>query len=187
MRLATKQHTTMKTLNDEGSGATFGPGPGSRSRPLTKSELRKENRQKTFARVEKSATVAAQYPQLKTLAVDQLYFDRDIISRGHGLRYRANLETAKSMLHFHCPSGMCKDGGFDLSKYLSSAVAGHQKSVEGKVRCLGFRDQPTGQPAPCESVLHFKMNLTFKTKTAPRRRITARKPGPKPGLSRLQI
>ena len=144
------------------------PGPGSRTRPLTKSELRKQDRQRTFERVEKSATLAVIYPQLKTLAVDLLYFDRDIVSWGHGLRYRANLETAKSMLHFNCPSPLCKDGGFDLSKDLSSAVAEHRKSVEGSVRCLGFRDEATGKPSACETVLHFKMKLTFKTKAGPR-------------------
>jgi hypothetical protein len=166
----------MKTLNDEGAGTTSGRGPNSRTRPLTKSELRKENRQKTFARVEKSVTLAVQYPQLKTLAVDLLFCDQDIVPRGHGLRYRANLETAKSLLHFNCPSGMCKDGGFDLSNNLSSAVTERQKFVEGKVRCPGFRDQEDGKTIPCESFLHFKINLTFKSKAAATRRIQPANP-----------
>ena len=177
----------MKSLSDERTEAMDVRKPNSRSRPLTKSELRKENRRETFAQVEKSATVAVQYPQLKSLAVDLLYFDREIVSRGQGLRYRANLETAKSMLHFNCPSTMCKDGGFDLSRNLSSAVAEHQKSVEGAVRCLGFRDQEIGKTAPCESVLHFKMNLAFKTNAVATRRTMARKSGTKPGPSRLQL
>jgi hypothetical protein len=177
----------MKTLNDGETGTVVAPGSNSRTRPLTKSELRKQDRQEIFERVEKSATVAVMYPGLKTLAVNLLYFDRGIVSWGHGLRYRANLETAKSMLHFNCPSPLCKDGGFDLSHNLSSAVAQHQKSIVGVMHCPGFRDQETGKAAPCESILHFKINLTFKTKAAPRRRITARKPGPKPGWNRLHI
>jgi hypothetical protein len=177
----------MKTLNDEGTGTTVAPGPNSRSRPFTKSELRKENRQEIFERIEKSATVAVMYPELKTLAVNLLYFDRGIVSWGHGLRYRANLETAKSMLHFNCPSSLCKDGGFDLSRNLSSAVAQHQKSIVGAMHCPGSRDQETGKATPCECILHYKINLTFKTKPAPRRRITARKSGPKPDWNRLHI
>ncbi len=157
------------------------------SRPLSKSELRKENRRKQFDLIEKSATVAVMYPGLKTLTVNLLYFDRGIVSRGNGLCYRANLQTAKSMLHFHCPSPLCKDGGFDLSHNLSSAVAEHQKSVVGSIHCPGSRDQQTGNAAPCESVLHFKMALAFKAKTAPARRTTARKSAPKPGWNRLHI
>ena len=177
----------MKTLNDEGTGATVPPGPNSRSRPFTKSELRKQDRQETFERVEKSATVAVMYPGLKSLAVNLLYFDRGIVAWGHGLRYRANLETAKSMLHFNCPSSLCKDGGFDLTHNLSSAVAQHQKSIVGVMHCLGFRDQETSQTARCESILHYKINLTFKIKAAPGRRVTARKPGLRPDGNRLHI
>jgi len=171
----------MKTLNDGETGATIALEPNSRSRPFSKSELRKENRKEKFAQVEKSASLAVIYPRLKTLVVDLLYFDRDIVSWGHGLRYRANLETAKSMLHFNCPSPLCKGGGFDLSKDLSSAVAERQKSFEGSVRCLGVRDEITGKRTACESVLHFKMNLAFKTKSGVRRA------GTKPARSQSQL
>jgi hypothetical protein len=155
----------MKTLNDEGTAAMGAPETNSRSRPFSKSELRKEDRKKAFQRVEESASLAIAYPLLKALKVDLLYFDREIVSWGHGLRYRANLEKAKSLLFFNCPSGMCKDGGFNLSKHLSSAIAERQKSVEGSVPCRGIRDQVNGKLAPCDTVLHFKMNLAMKTKT----------------------
>ena len=174
----------MKTLNDEGDGAQLKRAPNYNARPIPKSELRKEDRQRAFERVEKSASLAITYPQLKALQVDLLYFDRQIVSWGHGLRYRANMETAKSLLHFNCPSSLCTGGGFDLSKDLSSAVAEHQKTVEGKVPCRGLRDQEAGKTAPCESSLHFKMNLTFKTKASPGRRKTARKSVTTPGRSR---
>jgi hypothetical protein len=154
----------MKTLNDEGAGATVAQVPNYNIRPISKSDLRKKARELTFKRVEESASLASTYPQLKALTVDLLYFDRDIVSWGHGLRYRANMETAKSMLHFDCPSSLCKKGGFNLSKDLSSAVKEHRKAIDGKVRCHGSRDQETGKTAPCESILHFKMNLVFETK-----------------------
>jgi hypothetical protein len=172
------KNESMKTLNDEGIAATVALEPNSRNRPFSKSELRKDSRRKAFERVEKSASLATTYPCLKALKVDLLYFDREIVSWGHGLRYRANLETAKSMLHFDCPSPLCKNGGFDLSKDLSSAIAERQKSAEGTVRCLGFRDQETGKPSACETVLHFKMNLAFKSRAITRRAGVARKPAP---------
>ena len=91
------------------------------------------------------------------------------------------------MLHFDCPSPLCKDGGFDLSKTLSSAVAEHQKSMVGAMHCLGVRDQITGKPGPCESVLHFKMSLSFKTNAGVKRAGAVRKSGTRPGPNQSQL
>jgi hypothetical protein len=153
----------MKTLNDGETGAMTTLESNSRSRPLTRSELRKEDRQKAFQRVEESATLATAYPRLKALKVNLLYFDHEIVSWGHGLLYRANLGTAKSLLHFECPSSLCKGGGFNLSKNLSSAVAGGRKSVVGVMPCHGRRDAVTGKSVACKTILHFKMTLVSKT------------------------
>ena len=164
----------MKTLNDEEIGAPLPRKVDYHTRPLSKSELRKDSRRKAFEQAEQSPSLAMTYPRLKNLTVDLLYFDREMVSRGNALRYRANLEMAKSMLQFICPSSLCKGGGFDLSKELRSAVAGHRKSLDGEVSCQGSRDQETGKTAPCESILHFKMTLAFKTKAATRRDTAAR-------------
>lgn len=161
----------MKTLNDDGARAPFSDPTNYCVRPVSKSELRKQARERVFQRVEKSTSLAVRYPQLKTLTVNLLYFDRDIVPWGHGLLYRANLQTARSLLHFHCPSSCCNGGGFDLSKHLNSAVAEHRKSIDCQVPCRGSRDQESGKMVRCESVLHFKMSLTFKTKAAATRRI----------------
>jgi hypothetical protein len=162
------QNKTMKTLNDEETGETVALKPNARNRPLSKSELRKEDRQRTSERVDKSASLAIRYPRLKALKMNLLYFDRGIASWRHGILYRANLETAKSMLHFHCPSSLCKGGGFDLSKDLSSAVAGTKKSIVGARHCQGHRDEETGKTTLCKSVLHFKMTVVLKPKPMPR-------------------
>jgi hypothetical protein len=174
----------MKTLNDEGAGAPLARKVDYHIRRLPKSELRKNSRRKAFERAEKSPSLAITYPRLKTLTVDLLYFDREIVSWGHGLRYRANLETAKSMLHFICPSGLCHGGGFNVSEVLRAAVREHRKTVDGQVHCHGSRDQATGKTDRCESVLHFKMNLTFNTKAVARRSMAAREQSGRIGFSR---
>ena len=125
----------MKALNADETGAMATRPPNYRVRPVPKSERRKEHRQKAFRRVEKSASLAITYPSLKALTVDLLYFDREIVSWGHGLRYRANMETAKSMLHFNCPSALCNGGGFDLSKELGSAVSERLQSALELHKC----------------------------------------------------
>jgi hypothetical protein len=165
----------MKTLTDDGAGALFPHATNYRVRAVPKSELRKEARQRTSDRVEKSTSLAIQYPRLKALKMNLLYFDREIVSWGHGLVYRANLETAKSMLHFNCPSSLCDGGGFDLSKDLSTAVAGREKIIIGVVPCRGSREQETGKMTPCKSVLHFKMKLSFETRAPARHNAMVRK------------
>ncbi len=159
----------MKTLNDGGTGAPLTRKADYRVRRVPKSEFRKAFRRKAFERAEKSPILAMKYPQLKTLTVDLLYFDREIVSFGHGLRYRANLETAKSMLQFTCPSTLCHRGGFDLSNELSSAIAERRKALDGELHCHGSRDQESGKTIPCESILHFKMILAFKSPADARR------------------
>ena len=150
----------MKTLNNGEIGVRAALAPKFRTRPSQKSELRKEDRRRTSERVEKSAILAVRYPELKTLVLNLVYFGRGIASWGYGVRYWTNLVTAKSALYFRCPDSLCKDGGFDLSANLSSAVAQHQRSVVGAMRCPGYRDQ-TSKRVPCESILHFKINLAF--------------------------
>jgi hypothetical protein len=152
----------MKTTNNGGVEALLVPKADYRVRAHSKSELRKADRRTAFEQAEKSPSLAMTYPQLKTLSVDLLYFDREIVSFGQGLRYRANLETAKSVLQFTCPCTLCHRGGFDLSQELSCAIAERRKALDGQVHCHGYRDQESGKTVPCESILHFKMILAFK-------------------------
>jgi len=177
----------MKTLNDDAPGAQLRRPTNYCIRFIPKSTLRKEARQREFERGEKSVSVAVAYPRLKTLTLNLVYYSREIVSWGHGVIYRANLETTKSTLHFHCPSSLCSGGGFDLSKDLSTAAAGRRSSILRAVRCPGFCDLENGQTAPCESKLHFKMILTYKTKGRATHPKTVRKGGATLRLSPIQL
>jgi|SRR6185437_11941542 hypothetical protein len=176
----------MKTINDDGLGVQVSRATNHSVRFIPKSTLRKEARQRAFERRETSASIAVAYPRLKTLTVNLVYFARGIVSWGHGVIYRANLETAKSTLHFHCPSSLCSGGGFDLSKDLSITAAGRRKSIVRAVKCPGFCDLENGKTVPCESKLHFKMILTYKTRPGAILHSTAGKCGTM-RLGRLQL
>jgi hypothetical protein len=167
----------MKTLNDDGPGALFQRPTNYSIRFIPKFRLRKEARQRAFEQGEKSPSIAVAYPRLKALTVNLVYYSREIVSWGHGVIYRANLETTKPTLHFHCPSSLCSGGGFDLSQDLATAVAGHRKSIVRAVKCLGLCELENGKTTPCQSKLHFKMILTYKTRPGATRRSTARKCG----------
>src|SRR5436190_22779805 len=104
---------------------------------------RAEYREREALRVEASATLALSYLRLRALTVELTYFDRKIVSWGRGVKYRANLENARSVLRFHCPSDLCIGGDFDLSEALAGAVGVSRTKLAGDVRCKGFRRQIT--------------------------------------------
>jgi hypothetical protein len=95
--------------------------------------------------------------------VELTYFDREIVSWGRGLKYRANLENARSVLRFHCPSALCIGGDFDLSGALAGAVGVRQTKRAGHLYCKGTRRQPTGESVQCQAALHYKLTLAYRT------------------------
>jgi len=123
-----------------------------------------EYREREALRAEASATLASTYPQLKALTLDLTYFDREIVSWGRGVKYRANLENARSVLCFHCPSALCIGGDFDLSETLAGAVGVRRTKLTGDLRCKGSRSQVTGELVPCESTLHYKLSAAYRVR-----------------------
>src|ERR1051325_10597592 len=102
-------------------------------RPNPKAEYRLQQIQ----RVNDSASLANKFPKLKSLVVDLEYFEADGLTRNGGLRYKGNVQHAKSLFCFTCPSGECIGGDFDLSEAVADAVAGRRKLVEGELQCQG--------------------------------------------------
>jgi hypothetical protein len=115
-------------------------------------------------RIEKSASLAVRHPKLRALTVDLTYFDREFVSWGHHVKYRANLDHAKSIFRVHCPSGICVGGDFDLTKELDRAVAARQTTVSGQMRCEGSRRKPDGEICRCQSILHYNLILAYNQK-----------------------
>jgi hypothetical protein len=152
----------MKTLLAEGNGESLAGIKQDRVRPLRKDELRKEYRRGESERAENSRSLALTYPELRSLRVDLVYFEGEVVSWGQGVKYRANLNSARSVLRFSCPSSVCKGGDFDLSNELRVAVAERRTAANGELRCQGSRDQESGDTIRCASILHYKMSLAFK-------------------------
>jgi hypothetical protein len=134
-----------------------------------KDKPRAEYRERESLRAEASAPLSLSYPRLKALTVELTYFDRDIVSWGRGVKYRANLENARSVLRFHCPSALCIGGDFDLSEALAGAVGVRRTKLAGDLHCKGFRRQVTGELVPCEATLHFKLSAAYQALRPARR------------------
>lgn len=134
-----------------------------------KANPRRDYHEQEAQRVEASATLALSYPQLKGLTVELTYFDREIISWGQGVKYRANLEHARSVMRFHCPSAQCIGGGFDISEALADAVNEQKTKLTGESRCKGHRRLATGESAQCEATLHFKLVAAYQARPRTKR------------------
>jgi len=120
---------------------------------------RLEYRKREIQRVNSSVSLAEKFPSLKSLIVDLSYFDTDGLTRSAQLKYTVNVQHARSVFSFVCPSHECVGGDFDLSEAVTQAVHGRLKMVEGEIRCPGFRGRPKEIKIPCQNLLRYKLTL----------------------------
>jgi hypothetical protein len=113
-------------------------------------------------RIADSTSLAQKFPNLKSLKVDLEYFDSAGQVRNGGMKYKANLEHAKSVFCFYCTSAECVGGDYDLSEDLARAIASKRKSVMGEVRCQGVRhNKERKESMPCQNILRYKFSLGY--------------------------
>ena len=129
--------------------------------PSRKSNPRAEYRLRETQRVNNSASLAEKFPKLKSLKVDLAYFDPNGLTRTGELRYKVNVEHAKSVFSFACQSGECLAGNFDLSDVVTEAVTHHRKSAAGEICCQGTRERPKQGKRPCHNLLRYKLTLNY--------------------------
>src|SRR4051794_36894732 len=77
--------------------------------------------------INSSATLAEKYPNLKSLRVDLTYMDSEGGARSGGMKYKVNLEHAKSRFYFNCVQSDCVGGDYDLTEKLAEAIAKKRK------------------------------------------------------------
>jgi hypothetical protein len=129
--------------------------------PPRKTNPRAEYRLRETQRVNESISLAHKFPKLKSLKVDLTYFEPDGLTRTGEMRYKVNVEHAKSVFSFVCQSGECLAGDFDLSDAVAEAVAKRRKAVEGELRCQGTRVRPKEDKRPCRNMLRYKLTLGY--------------------------
>src|SRR5262245_54924449 len=129
--------------------------------PPRKMTPRAEHRLRETERVNKSISLAEKFPKLKSMTVHLTYFEADGLTKSGELRYKVNVEHARSVFYFACRSGECVGGDFDLSRALTQAVTKRHKVAEGEIPCRGVRTRPKGDKVPCHSLLRYKLTLGY--------------------------
>ena len=129
--------------------------------PPRRANPRAEYRLSETQRVNSSVSLAEKFPKLKSLKVDLLYFDANGQTKTGEMRYKVNVQHAKSVFSFVCQNGECLAGDFDLSDAVTEAVAGRRKIAEGEIRCPGTRAKPKEGKTPCRNLLRYKLTLGY--------------------------
>jgi hypothetical protein len=123
---------------------------------------RAEYRMRESQRIKDSISIAEKYPKLKSLTIDLEYFDSEGVTRNGGMKYKANLDNAKSVFCFNCPNWECVGGDFDLSVELARAISGKRKIASGEKRCQGQRhNKERKDRVPCLNILRYKLTLGY--------------------------
>jgi hypothetical protein len=122
---------------------------------------RSEYRMQESQRVKNSPVLAEKFPKLKSLTVNLEYYGPENLSKISQIKYSVNLSNARSVFRFNCPNTECISGDFDLSDQLAKAVAGRRATVEGEMKCHGWRSKTTIDTVHCHNVLRYKLTLAF--------------------------
>ena len=122
---------------------------------------RSEYRMQESQRVKNSPVLAEKFPKLKSLTVNLEYYGPENLSKISQIKYSVNVANARSVFRFNCPNTECISGDFDLSDQLAKAVAGRRTTVEGEMKCQGWRSKTTIDTVHCHNVLRYKLTLEF--------------------------
>lgn len=119
-----------------------------------------QHRLRQRKRVNDSLGLTEKYSGIRSVTITLAYFDENG-SRISLLTYSMNVQHAKSVISFPCPSGSCFDGDFDLSDTVSKAIGGHRKTVEGEIRCAGVKPLAKDTLQPCRNLLRYRVTLGY--------------------------
>ena len=122
---------------------------------------RADYRQEEAQRTNESVSLAEKFRELKSLTVELAYFSPEAATPNGQIKYTVNPAHAKSVFRFDCSNNECIRGDFDLSEVLAKAVAAHQTTVTGEMRCQGWLSKTTIDRIHCHNILRYKLSLEY--------------------------
>ncbi len=127
---------------------------------------RVEYRQLEIQRVNRSVFLREKHEELKSLTVDYEYFSPEGNARNRQIKYKVNLEQARSIFRLECLNHECVGGDYDLSEVLDEAVAGRRPSVTGELTCQGWLNKNTIDRVRCRHIVRFQLNFEYARRGA---------------------
>lgn len=124
---------------------------------------RADYRRQEDQRSRDSASLAAKYPNLKSLTVEFGHFTAEGLGRKHQIKYTVNPEHARTVFRLDCPNPECIRGDFDLSEIISQAIQLGLPMASGEVSCQGWLTKHTIDKIPCHQLLRYKFVFEYHT------------------------
>src|SRR5204863_4851632 len=112
-------------------------------------------------RIKDSASLGTKFGTLKALTVSLTFFGPAGQTKTSEIKYKVNLDHAKSIFSFNCPNNECIGGDFDISSELAKAVAARRKIAIGEMCCQGWRSKEMVDTTRCHNILRFKLSLAY--------------------------
>jgi hypothetical protein len=126
-----------------------------------KSNPRAEYRLLQSQRANGSVSLAEKFPRLESLTVNLAYFDAEGLTKHSEMKYKVNVQHAKSVFWFVCPNAECVEGDFDFSAVVAHAVAERSNVAVGEMRCRGWHRKAKLERAPCHILVRYKLTLNY--------------------------
>jgi len=123
---------------------------------------RYEHRAQAMERVKEAPTLADEFPQLKSLAIDLGHYNPEGVTRNSQIKFTPNLDNAKAVFLVNCPNQGCIGGDFDLTEILADAVANQHTTVSDELCCQGWQSKTTINSIPCHNILRYTLHLEYQ-------------------------
>src|SRR2546427_13220095 len=117
--------------------------------PPRRTNPRAEYRLRQSQRVQESVSLAEKFPRLKGLTVNLAYFDSEGVNKNSEMKYKVNVNHAKSMFCFVCQSGESVGGDFDLRAGLAKGGNRTCQFPGGELGGQGMRKKANLETGPC--------------------------------------
>jgi hypothetical protein len=116
-----------------------------------------ERRDQRVQREDAAGKLAKRAPDLATLSlVIRETRPEGCVSNTQYTR-RVVVEHAPALFEVPCSYPQCEDGGYDVTREVLAALAGHQEKFEGTVSCRG-----RCATLDCARVLHYVATATYR-------------------------
>jgi hypothetical protein len=123
---------------------------------------RADYRRQEVLRSKASASLAATYPNLKSLTVEFGHYTSEGLGRNHQIKYTVNPEHARTVFCLDCPNLECIRGDFDLSSVIAEAVSLGLPMASGEISCQGWLTRHTIDKIPCHQLLRYKLLFEYQ-------------------------
>jgi hypothetical protein len=109
-------------------------------------------REERVRQMREADLVSARFPDVSRIVVKMQYKHPKTPSMLRTLNYRPG---SQAFFKMSCLGEGCVDGGLDMTRIISKMIRGHEKSVQGDIRCQN-RD-----PAAIHANIAYKVSITY--------------------------